>query len=59
MEADVFPLIIVDVHRGLRFGLSLGSFDVRLDYVVLGADGHALGELSGTVGNQFPLRLFI
>src|SRR5664280_165295 len=58
MQADVFPLIIVNVDRDFRLGLPLGHLDIGLDYIVLTSGRHALGEFPVSVGHQVPLRLF-
>src|SRR5665811_992814 len=50
MQADVFPLIIVDVDRDFRLGLPLGHLDIGLDYIVLTSGRHALGEFPVFVG---------
>src|SRR5450759_659111 len=57
MQANVFPLIIVDVDCDLRLGLPLAHFDLCLDYVILTSDRHALGEFPVSVGHEFPPRL--
>jgi hypothetical protein len=51
MQADVFPLIIVNVDRDFRLGLPLGHLDIGLDYIVLTSGRHALGEFPVSVGH--------
>ena len=59
MNADVLPLIIIDVRLCLRLGLTLRHLDVGLDDIVLRARRNPLRELSVTVRHQFPLCLFV
>src|SRR5271167_3170297 len=57
MQAHVFALVIVDLHRNFRLGLPFGYLDVGLNDVVILARRHTLGKLAATIRDQLPLGL--
>src|SRR5208283_1576672 len=57
MQANIFPLIIVDVDCDFRPGLALGRLDIGLDDVILSTGRYALGKFPTAIGHEFPLRL--
>src|SRR5580698_1786672 len=59
MEADVLPLIVVDMRLHLRIRLSFRHLDIGLDHIIRLADRNSLGELAAVIGNDFPRRLLV
>ncbi len=57
MQANIFPLIIVDVDCDFRLGLALRHLDVGLDYVILTSGRNTLGKFAAAIGYELPLRL--
>ena len=59
MQADVDPLIILNVYCFLWFISALGGLDVGPNHVVSLAGGNTLGELASVIGQEFPLCLLL
>src|ERR1700754_568014 len=57
VDADILPLIVVNVDGGFRLGCAFGSLDVGLNDVVLFADRHALGEFAHAIRYLLPAKL--
>src|SRR5271167_2392758 len=59
MNADVLPLVVVDVDRNLRLRLALGRLYIGLNDVVISPNRDPLGEFSTPVGNELPPWLLV
>lgn len=59
MQAEINPLIIIDMYFGFNWPGALLLLQIGPDDVVRGSWRHALRELSLVIGRERPLRPFL